>query len=164
MKNKYLLVVGVVLILFGLSRSAGISIPILPSPDPACPVVEIEEPSNEELKGLADAVVECWQNGSDDRSVDGKRLASLYNDMSLLISIDDDAVIKNTDAIREANILAAKLLKINLKDKYDGLAKAMTNLLETYVTDQSVPLDDDLRAKASEAFKALAWACSEGSK
>lgn len=164
MKNKYLLIFGIVLITIGLSKSTGISLPILPQPGPVCNIVSVEEPSDVTLKQLADTVVECWRNGSDDRTEDAKRLASLYHDMSILIALDDDPVIKTTDAIRDANVLAAKLLKINLKNKYEGLASAMTKLLEQHVTDQSVSLDDSLRKKASEAFDALAWACLEGSK
>ena len=163
MKNKYLLIFGIALVVFGLFGS-NLNIPVLSPSNTVCSSLEVEAPSSENLKELADKVVECLQNGDSDRKVDGPRLASLYNDMSVLIALDENSVINNTNAIREANVLAARLLQINLKDKYDGLAQAMTNLVETHVTEKSVPLDSDLRDKAVEAFSALAWACLEGSK
>ena len=60
--------------------------------------------------------------------------------------------------------ICAKLLNINLKGKYDGLADATNNLFREYVSSNAVALDDELRKKSTEAFNALAWGFLEGSK
>jgi hypothetical protein len=159
-KNSWL-VVGVALICFGLYSSNSIRVPSFPF-TPVSNTLVIPEP-NEELKELAKPIVEALQNGSSDRTTDGYRLASLYKDMAILISVDKD-VIKTTEAIRQANILSAKLLNINLKGKYDGLADATNNLFREYVSGNAVVLDDELRKKSTEAFNALAWGFLEGSK
>lgn len=100
-----------------------------------------------------------------DRKTDGKRLASLFNDMATLILLDgDDLVIKNTEDIRQANRLAGPMLKMDIKGKYDDLPEASQSLINKAIGDDSVPLTGELRTKASDAFKALAWACNEGSK
>jgi hypothetical protein len=162
MSNKVLLVIGLVLILFGLSRYSSIDIP-LPNPVNNSITLSIDPPQDESLKSLAEEVSQSLKDGSEDRKTDGVRLANLYNDMSVLISLDDE-VITNTNAIAQANSMSAKLLKINLKGKYPGLAEAAENLFKTYVSDDAVPLDDELREKAVQAFQALAWGCLEGAK
>jgi len=161
MKNKYLLGIGIGLIVLGLYQSVNVSIPSISSP---CQTLKIDAPPEGELRELAQDVIQSWRDGSSDRSIDGQKLASLYNDISILIALDTDSIVNSTNAIREANILSARLLKINLKDKYPGLAESMSTLLKVYVSDQDVQLDDSLRQKSSEAFAALAWACLEGSK
>lgn len=164
MNNKVLIVIALVLILLGLSRHSSVNFPVVnPSPETATETLKIEAPQDEELKGLAEGVRDSLKNGDSDRSKDGMRLASLYNDMSILISIDDD-IIKNTGAIAEANVLSAKLLQIDLKGKYPGLSEAAEKLFKTYVSDKAVALDDTLRDKAVKAFQALAWGCLEGAK
>ena len=162
MKSKTLLILASLFIVLGLYRSNLISIPFVNSPAVCCDI-DITEPDNEELKILASAITASLVNGSEDRSVDGYRLASLYNDMATLIAIDGD-VIQNTATIREANILAAKLLKIDLKGKYPGLSEACDILVKKTVTEDAVNLDVELRQKAVNAFKALAWGCAEGAK
>ena len=159
-KNSWL-VVGVALICFSLYSSDSIKVPSFPF-TPVSDTLVIPEP-NEELKKLAEPIIEALKNGSSDRATDGYRLASLYKDMAILISVDKD-VIKTTEAIRQANILSAKLLNINLKGKYDGLADATNNLFREYVSSNAVALDDELRKKSTEAFNALAWGFLEGSK
>lgn len=117
-----------------------------------------------ELRPKADSVIKALSVSSD-RKTDGKRLASLYNDMATLIALDgDDQVIKNTDEIRQANKLAGLMLHLNIKGKYDDLPEAAQSLVLAAIGDDHVPLNNDLRAKAVEGFKALAWACNEGSK
>jgi len=159
-KNSWL-VVGVALICFSLYSSNSIKVPSFPF-TPISDTLVIPEP-NEELKKLAEPIIEALQKGSSDRTTDGYKLAELYKDMAILISADKD-VIKTTEAIRQANILAAKLLNINFKGKYDGLADATNNLFREYVSSNAVALDDELRKKSTEAFNALAWSFLEGSK
>lgn len=164
MNNKVLLVVGLILIVLGLSRYSSVNFPVVnPNPVTVVETLKVDPPQDKELKTLAENVRDCLKNGDSDRSKDGVRLASMYNDMSILISIDED-IIKNTSAITQANVMTARLLKINLKGKYPGLAEACDTLLMNHVSDKSVVLDENLRQKSVEAFQALAWGCLEGAK
>ena len=56
------------------------------------------------------------------------------------------------------------MLKLNLKDKYPDLKEASEKMIIAVIGDESVPLDKDLRNKASQAFFMLAWSYYEGSK
>ena len=72
--------------------------------------------------------------------------------------------IKNTEEIRQANKLAGLMLRLDIKGKYEDLPEAAQALVLTAIGDDNVLLNPDLRAKAVNGFKALAWACNEGSK
>jgi hypothetical protein len=159
-KNSWL-ILGIALICFSLYSSNTIRIPSFPT-NPVKETINIPEP-NTELKELSEPIIRALREGSSDRKTDGYRLACLYKDMALLISVDKD-ILKTTEAIRQANVLSAKMLNIDLKGKYDGLADATNNLFKKYVSENSVVLDDELRRKSTEAFNALSWAFLEGSK
>lgn len=165
MNNKPLLILALVLIVIGLSRHSSISFPVVKPSPVAVPTetLKIDAPQDEELKTLAEGVRDALKSGDSDRSADGVRLANLYRDMSILIELDED-IIKSTGAITEANVMSAKLLKIDLRGKYPGLAEACDKLLMAHVSDKSVVMDSKLREKAVEAFQALAWGCLEGAK
>lgn len=163
MSNKVLLVFGVVLVVFGLSQYYPVNNPSPNNPVNVVETLEIDPPSDENLKQLAESVVKSLKEGSEDRTKDGLRLANLYKDMSILIALDDN-IIKNTNDIAQANVLSAKFLKINLKGKYPGLAESADNLFKSYVSENAVPLDSEMRKKAVDAFQALAWGCLQGAK
>jgi hypothetical protein len=162
MKNSKWLWLGIGLILFSVYTGGGMF--IQPNNDLKYPkqTLEIKEPS-EQLKSSVQPIIKCFKDGSNERSIDGYKLAELYRDMSILIISDND-ILQTTEAIRQANILSAKILQIDIKGKYPGLADECDNLFKTYVSADAVSLDDNLRAKSSETFAALAWACLEGSK
>lgn len=159
MKNS-LLWVGLALIASSLYFSGYLSFL-----QPTKPVasLDIRPPANAELKELTVPVIEAFENGSSDRSFDAYRLAEVYKDIAVLVEVDEN-IIKTTEALRQANILTAKILRIDLTGKYPGLADAANDLFTSYVTSDAVSLDEDLRAKSVDAFNALAWACLEGSK
>ena len=92
MSNKVLLVFGVVLIVFGLSQYSSVDIPSPDNPVNVVETLEIDPPSDENLKQLAESVAKSLKDGDEDRSKDGLRLASLYNDMSILIALDDNII------------------------------------------------------------------------
>lgn len=122
----------------------------------------ISKPSNVELLDECEQVTLSLKNGN---KYEAKRLASLYLDIADLIALDgEDLVIKNTDDIRQANSLSGTMLKLDLKGKYPKLAESAKALIVASVGDDNVLLTKDLRAKAVDGFKALAWACNEGSK
>lgn len=126
--------------------------------------LEVKEPESVELKEKADAVIKALSIDPD-RKTDGLRLAYLYNDMATLVALDgDDEIIKNTEEIRQANKLAGLMLRLDIKGKYEDLPEAAQALVLTAIGDDNVLLDKDLRAKAVNGFKALSWACLQGSK
>jgi hypothetical protein len=83
--------------------------------------------------------------------------------MSNLIE-EDSSVIKTTEELVQANSLAAKLLKINLKGKYPGFSEAATSLIMKIIGDDNVALDEKSREQAVNAFRYLAWACKSGAE
>lgn len=123
------------------------------------------EQIDDESQAMVRSVVDILKGGSSDRKEDGQRLASLFSDIAALIQLDgEDQIISNTEEIKEANVIAGKLLKLNLKNKYPNLALECSNYITKLIGDDNVALDTDLRNKAVQAFRGLAWACNEGSK
>jgi len=160
MNNKIILIIAGLLILIGLLQPnfGG----LLSRPQSIDSVVLVEP--NESLKPAVSAIVDALSTDSD-RKVDGKRLASIANDISTLIALDgENEAIKNTEEIRQINKLVGPMLKLDIKGKYPELAKASQDLIVSAIGDDVLLLDKDLRIKASEAFKALAWAYNEGAK
>lgn len=166
LNSKLILVIAVVLIFVGVFK------PQLPFVGPNQPVdvvvnpnVEVDKPTDEVLLEKAKAVTKAFDGSSFDRSKDGQRLALLYLDLATLIELDgEQEVIKTTEEIRQANSLSGAMLRLNLKGTYPGLSDAANDLLMSQIGEDIVPLDSNLRAKAVDAFRALAWACFEGSK
>jgi len=159
-KKTLLLIIGGLLIALGLIKpeigflknNSDIKIP------------SISKPTNTELLDECEQVAKILKSSSAS-SYDAIRLASLYMDISSLIELDgDDAVIKTTEEIRQANSLSGLLLRLNIKGKYPELASAAKSVIVASIGDDNVPLTKDLRAKAVESFRALAWACNEGAK
>lgn len=85
--------------------------------------------------------------------------------MATLIELDgQDKIIANTTAIREANSLAGKMLRLNVKDKYPNLAEAARDVIVYNIGEDDIVLDEETRDKAVQAFRALSWAFYEGGK
>jgi len=162
MKNLVLLL-ATILIIIGLFKPDFASI-INTSPTNNVSTVVVSKPSNIELLDECQDVVNALKKNSD-RKYDGLRLASLYNDLATLISLDnEDMVVKNTEEVRQANKLAGVMLKLDIKGKYPELAKSTNAVIVASLGDDSLMLDDKLREQAVDGFKALAWACIEGTK
>jgi hypothetical protein len=160
MNKNILLVIAAVLIAIGLFKPNFNS--LLSKPESVNNVVFVEP--KEEYKELVSSVVDALSYDPD-RKIDGKRLASMANDVSTLISLDgENEAIKNTEEIRQINKLIGPMLKLDIKGKYPKLAQASQDLIVSVIGDDVLLLDKDLRIKASEAFKALAWAYNEGAK
>lgn len=163
MKDKILLALGGLLIALYIVNPDFSNI-LKPSRPTVVNTEDIPDIKNEDKISL-ESVVKSLTNGSSDRKIDGKKLASLYLDMSTLIGLDgEDETIKSTNDIRQANSLVGPMLKLNLKDKYPDLKKSCTDYIVSQIGDDNVPLNSELRSKASQAFLNLAWACNEGSK
>lgn len=164
-QTKLLLLIGGMLVLVGffkpdLSR-------IIPNSNNPVVVdtVDIDPPSDGVLRDKAAAVAEILKDGPSSRKLDAKRLRDLYLDISTLISLDGEKeVVKNTEEIRQANSLAGAMLRLDLKGKYENLATKCNEVVVTGIGDDNINLTPELRSKAIDTFKALAWACNEGSK
>jgi len=156
MNKTVLIIIAAILLAIGLFKPNLSVIPNTPS------VPTISAPSDPELKEACSEVISILQNG---KSNDALRLSSLYMDMATLIELDgENEVIKTTEDIRQANSLSGLLLKLDIKGKYPNLAVAAKNVIIAGIGDDDISLDPELRKKASESFRALAWACQEGSK
>lgn len=165
MNNKTLLVIASILIGIGLIKPNldNFSLPWNNKND-VINRTTIDRPKDNNLLDKTARIIEALQSHKD-RKIDGVKLANLYNDLAILIELDaENEVIKTTEEIRQANSLAGLMLKLNIKDKYPNLAKANQDLIVAAIGDDSVTLDANLRKSAVEGFRALAWACNEGSK
>lgn len=163
--NMLLAVVALVMIGVGLIKP-DLSI-LMPRPDRSdSSVVLVEKPTDQILLEKTNLVVESFSNSSSSsKKQDSVRLSSLYQDIALLVSMDEnEEVIKTTEEIRQANSLAGLMLRLDIKGKYPGLSDAAESVIVSQIGDDVVPLDKSLREKAVNAFKALSWACYEGSK
>ena len=160
MNNKtVLIVVAVFLLLIGIFKPNLDT--FFPDSKPV-PTINVVEPTDPELKESCLAVATILKNG---KSSDALRLSSLYSDIGDLIALDgENEVIKTTEEIRQANKLSGSLLRLDIKGKYDGLATAAEKVIVVSIGQDDLPLDKELRNKSVTAFKALAWACKEGSK
>lgn len=164
MKNQkvILLVLGCVLVVLGLVKP-NLGFINTPKPDTNS-VVVVVEPTDENLRKACDAVISIFQT-TDASSADANRLAQLYTDMATLIELDgDDSVIKTTEEIKQANSLSGLMLRLDIKGKYPGLPDAAKAVIVAGIGDDAVNIDGTMRTKAAESFRALAWACKEGSK
>ena len=163
MNNKTLLIIGGILLVIGLVKP-NFNLPF-DNPQPVNNIVIVSPPADSELKSKCELVINALRNGSSDRKQDGKRLSELCTDLAVLVGLDEEnEVIKTTEEIRQANSLSGLMLRINLKNKYDGLSEAAQSVLVSQIGDDIVPLDQSLRNKAVDAFMGLAWAFNEGSK
>jgi hypothetical protein len=166
MNKQILLILAAVLIFVGLFKPAFIT-NIIDGNTPVSVVtndLDVTKPTSDLLLEKSKDVVKALSVSSD-RKIDGKKLAKLYLDMAMLISLDgEQEVIKGTEDIRQANTISGLMLDLDMKGKYPDLAAANKALIISVVGDDQVLLSKELREQAVDAFNALAWACYEGSK
>lgn len=166
MNNKtILLIIGSVLVGIGILRPDLSSVfkPNNPNSVVVDNVNYIKPESKDTLEKCNNVIKALSHNN--DRKFDGKRLASLYNDIANLIELDGtNEIIKNTEEIRQANKLSGLMLQLDINGKYPDLASANEQLIISTIGDDHIVLNSETRAKAAEGFRALAWACYEGSK
>jgi hypothetical protein len=162
-KKTFLIILASVLIIVGITKpnfSFRVS-----RPNVVDNIVVITPPADEKVRELCKPIIDALKDGSSSRSKDGKRLSDLYFDLATLIELDgENEAVKTTEEIRQANSLSGLMLRLNIKGEYPGLTEASYNLLVSQIGDDIVPLDSNLRLKAVDTFRALAWACHEGSK
>lgn len=163
MNKNIILAIGAGLLVIGLIKPDLSTLNLVNRPV-AIDVLELQEPVDAETKEKANKVIEALVENKDHK-LDAKKLRDLYIDLATLISLDgENEVIKNTEDIRQANKLAGLMLRLDIKGKYQNLASASQALVVSAVGDDNMPLSKELRSKAVDAFKALAWACNIGAK
>lgn len=160
MNKSIILYLGALLIVFGLLK------PHLFNTDNFdVNSVSVTTPTDDNIKKACDDVIKSIKSSNVLSKQDIKKLVSLYLDLALLIELNgNDEIIKNTEEIRQANSLTGLMLRMDMKGKYPGLAESAKAVVVAGIGDDSVVLDSNLRQKASESFRALAWACNEGLK
>lgn len=166
-QNKVLLTVGIILLLIGfLKPDISSFIPSGPGVSVPSNNCVIDAPADKNILEKAIIVKDILLASNDStRKSDCSKLSSLYCDLATLIELDnEDTVIKDTATIKEANSLCGKMLRLNIKDKYPNLAESSKEVVVAAVGEDDVLLDNDMRIKAAEAFRALSWAFYEGSK
>ena len=84
--------------------------------------------------------------------------------MATLIELDDDKIIVDTSSIKEANSIAGKMLRLDIKGKYPDLAEAAKDVVDTGIGDDDVLLSPELRTKAANLFERYHGLFYEGSK
>lgn len=164
-ENKVLVVLALLFVGYGLLKPDLSNISWPRSSVVNNETLKVEKPKDSKLLKACEGVIKTLKSGPNSRTADAAKLASLYYDLASLIELDnEDQIIKNTLEIREANSLAGKLSRVNLGGKYPGLAEACNSVVVTGLGDDDVVLDSEARKKAVDTFRALSWACLEGSK
>lgn len=167
MQNKLLLAIGALLVVLGIFKPNLPSLS-LPGTNSVCVANNYvtDAPSDLTLLEKARAITEILVSSDDStRKSDCAKLSSLYCDIATLIELDaDDRIVKDTATIREVNSVAGKMLRLDIKNKYPNLAETAKDLVVSSIGDDDVVLDESLRAKSADAFRALSWAFYEGTK
>lgn len=164
MNNKILLILAIILVGIGLLKPDLSSI-FNNATKNRVDIVEVVKPTDKDLLESCFDVIKALKNGPSSRTQDAKRLSGLYGDLAILIALDgEQEVVKTTDEVKLANSLSGVMLRMDIKGKYEDLAPACNSVIVAAIGNDSLLLDKDLRDKAVEGFKALSWACNEGSK
>ena len=166
MNNKIILIVAGLLILLGVSKYELSNLnPFVNNNQVSVDVLELSEPTDPAVKKETEEVVDLVKSYDNVSKSEFKRLRDLMLDLARLVELDDeDQVIKNTDEIRQANSMAGVMLRLDMKNKYQNLSKESQDVIVASVGDDDVVLSKELRNKAIDGFKALAWAYNEVSK
>lgn len=165
MNKNLLLLIGIILLSFGLFRP---QLNVSPA-NSSTPSVSVDVPSENGLKESAQKIVDLMRNSNSfSVKTDSAQLRDLYINLAVMISLDGkDTVINTTEEIRKANSISGHLLQavgVDLKGKYNNLAKECQNVIVGSIGDENITLSPELRKKASESFMALAWAFNELSR
>tara|TARA_B100001778_G_C18588824_1_gene631194 strand:+ start:1781 stop:2287 length:507 start_codon:yes stop_codon:yes gene_type:complete len=168
MSKNLWLILGGILIIIGILKPDLSNLRLPVNSNPACAVENyvLDAPADSELLDKAKILSKILQASDDStRKSDSLKLSALYSDIATLVEIDGtDKIISDTASIREVNSLTGKMLRLNIKDKYEGLAESAKDLLVSSIGEDDVVLDDETRTKAVDAFRALSWAFYQGSK
>lgn len=164
MNNKAILLVGIALIAIGFFKPDLSS--VIPSGGKTTitvPVIEVAEPTDPELKEKALKVAELLSGPNSKQ--DAAKLSELWDDLASLIAMDEEnEIVKTTAEIREANSVSGQLMNLKLQNEYEGLAEAAKNIVVDSIGDDNIIINEEIRNKAVDAFRALSWGAYQGAK
>ena len=94
----------------------------------------------------------------DDAKIDKLRISDYFNQLANVVR-DDPGLIDTTEKFRRFNSTAGQInfAGQSLKDKYNGLGKAIDDLVKDTIGNDSVVLDQEKRDKLVHLLKAIAW-------
>lgn len=146
-------VVAVVLLAVGL-----FGLPSLPSVQPS---VAVSEPS-EDMKTAVRSVVKVASKMS---PLDRLWLQNIYENFAKVVAADgvvDESTITSTDSLRAVHVAVLKFIwkgmANNSPSKYEGLAEAIDDAMNSVISADSRPLTPEMRKQTVELCKAIAWA------
>ena len=121
-----------------------------PVPTPVVPTPVVVDGPSDEMKQLVAAI----------EPISEPELAELYNDFADVIARDTE-VIKTTGHIRECHTRSGRLMfqETGIQERTPGLGEKVDAAIGAAIGMKNVPLTPELRARAVEVMKALAWAC-----
>ncbi len=133
----------------------------LPSLPDVQPSVSVSEPS-EDMKTAVKSVVKVAAKMS---PIDRLWLQNIYENFAKVVSADgivEEPTITSTDSLRAVHVAVLKFIWRGMADnspsKYEGLAEAIDDAMNSAISDDSRPLTPEMRTKAAELCKAIAWA------
>ena len=162
-QNPILLYLGIGLVVFALGSKFNLIPNFGPINIPSVVVIDDSiKPNDPDVLAICEDISDIIRNSSSsDKQADVANLGGVYMEIANLIDMDEE-VVTNTQQVRASHIIAAKLLRINLSGKYDGLAEESNKLFSQVLGNDDVALDDTKRQQAVKAFKYLSWALQKG--
>ena len=117
--------------------------------------VSITEPS----PNLQETVKDIPTLVTGDDAVKDKLLISDYFNQLANVVRDDPGLIDTTEKFRRFNSTAGQInfAGQSLKDKYNGLGKAIDDLIKETIGNNNVEFDQEKRDKLVHLLKAIAW-------
>ena len=117
--------------------------------------ISITEPTPE----LQETVKDISELVTGDDAVKDKLLISDYFNQLANVVRDDPGLIDTTEKFRRFNSTAGQInfAGQSLKDKYNGLGKAIDDLIKETIGNNNVEFDQEKRDKLVHLLKAIAW-------
>ena len=117
--------------------------------------VSITEPTPE----LQETVKDIPTLVTGDNAAKDKLLISDYFNQLANVVRDDPGLIDTTEKFRRFNSIAGQInfAGQSLKDKYNGLGKAIDDLIKDTIGNDNIGLDQEKRDRLVHLLKAIAW-------
>ena len=122
---------------------------------PSSVQVVVAEPTpelQEAVKGISGLIT------GPDSKIDKIQISDYFNQVANVVK-DDPGFIDTTEIVRRFNSTAGQInfAGHSLKDKYNGLGKAIDDLIIQAIGNDKVKFDKDKRDKLVHMLKAIAW-------
>jgi len=133
----------------------------LPSLPVVQPSLSVSEPS-EEMKTAVKPVVKIVAKMS---PIDRLWLQNIYQNFAKVVAADgviEESTITSTDSLRAVHVAVLKFIwkgmANNSPSKYEGLADAIDDAMNSVISDDSRPLTPEMRKSTVDLCEAIAWA------